>query len=134
MTLNEAIRQVEREAALALMNAHGLEILGPKGGIYYIMDSATDEPIKGYGLYGNAVKAAKRIAEKRCEPKPSELSETEIAESLWSVTETPTGEFYVTHKRMRNRGRPYPTLEKATRRMKTLICRELGVQRAREAV
>lgn len=130
--LRQYVKQTQRKADIALLARHGLEIIGPKGGIYYLWDNAAESCINGYGYYANAIKAGVRIVHKRYEPKPSDLTEADLAESKWEINRTDTGYRIETRSKVPGRyrhGKTYDTEAKALRRLKVLTCREIARDR-----
>ena len=136
MTERQLFKQAQREADLALLARHDIRIIGPKGGIFYLWDDAAEVCLNGYGLYGNAVTAGVRIVHKRYEPKPSELSEADLAESKWEINPIESGYRIETRSKVPGRfrtGKTYDTEAKALRRLKVLTCRDIARRRVRQA-
>ena len=129
--LDKEIKDKQRKTAEELVKRHNLEIIGPKGGIFYIIDKETGENLAGYGYYKNALNRAEKIIYKRHEPKPSQLTDMQIENSNWIIIER--GDNYQVQSRghWHSRVGIYPTREKAERRVKTLTCRDIGRHLAR---
>lgn len=132
--LDKAIRDEQWKAAEELIKRHNLEIIGPKGGIFYIIDKETGENLAGYGHYKNALNRAEKIIYKRHEPKPSKLTEEQIKNSNWIIVRKGDNYEVQTRGNWIARVGIYPTREKAERRMKVLTCRDIGKYKARSVL
>ena len=116
------------------IKAHNLDVFGPNpDGLYTVIDAnkGPDVPLKTYKTYLMALKGAKRIAEKRCEPYPSTLTAGEIDDHPWVVYQPGPDEYYVRNLKTGHLSNAYPTYAKAEKRLRVLVCRAIGKWKAK---
>ena len=135
-TAHELVGKLKYLDEYIFIKDHGLDIWDPEYGTYFIIDQnkGPDHPLKCYGQYGSAVKGAVRFIEKQYEPKVGDLSAADIDDYPWVVYQPGPDAYYVRNLKTGALSRDYPTYAKAERRLRTLVCRAIGRDRAKQAV